>query len=1541
MHSTKETGQGIAIIGMAGRFPGANSVAGLWEKVCEGADCLHYSTDEELKAAGVADWQIKHPEFVRVSGYLEDAAKFDAQFFGFSAHDAAMIDPQHRVFLECAWQAFEDAGYDPAEYGSGVAVFAGGSMNGYRRQDLGPELDTATLLGVIVGTERDFLATRVAYKLNLTGPAATVQTACSTSLVAVQMACESILNGNATMAIAGGVSITFPQGSGYIYQPGMILSPDGQCRAFDIKAAGTTMGRGAGAVLLKPLAAAVRDRDQIYAVIRGIAINNDGANKGGYTAPGVKGQSDVIRRSMKMAGFAPSTVKYVEAHGTGTEVGDAIEIAALTEAFSDGEVAQGACTVSSLKPNIGHLDAAAGVANLIKASMALRHRVLPGVRHYETPNPELNLATSPFRISSTASRYTDSAPFRAGVSSFGIGGTNVHVSLEEWQGRPAEDTASTVNGNGHRPRGLPQVFPLSANSEAALEAQRLRLADHLEAHPEQSLEDVAFTLQKGRRLFAHRYFATASDREELIKELRQPARLKTQSHVTSTKDPDVFFLFPGQGAQYVNMGRGLYETDTVFRETVDQCCGILEAILKFDLRTLLFPEPGHEDEATARLREASITAPALVVLEYALAKRLLVAGVKPKALLGHSLGQYLAATVSGVFQLEDLLLLAAERGRLTQSMPNGSMLAVSMSEEDVLKLLPSELSIAAINAPKQIIVSGPTDVIQAFAASLAKQKVACGQLPTSHAFHSAMLDPIAVKAAELVRKFKISKPQIPFLSNLSGTWITDAEATSPEYWAAHQRYAVRFADNLRALTAKGSGVLIEVGPGETLIGLAKTAARNSEDIRLISTTRRAVSQASDWEHWLQMTGQLWLAGVKINWDSIHGDRRPHRTSLPTYPFEREHYWIDDEFGRPSPTNSKPTGPLHKRDDVTQWTYARSWRSVPPLPLVHEVDGDKGGTPRHWIIISDSENKLLARVGDTLRAVDVVTTVHYGETFEKKSDSSYTFDPENAQHYLQLLAALREEELWPDHLMYMARKDMPGRPLWNSYQQLFYLGQALQQAGSFDGMTLHVLTDQAFDVLDEGRCHAAQSSVASLADVLGVELRGLRRQVIDLDLDARSDAAFEQLATQVTGEVRSPGENELVAFRGRARWVPAWEFLPLVPAESGRKKLRHGGTYLLTGGAGGIGLVLAEHLAKTAGAHLVLVGRSSFPAQTEWEALARDEKTDPAMRQKMQWLLRIRESGGTVEVLQGDVTDRGRMEELVAHARTTGRGLAGIIHAAGVVDYTVIGITEDAEVPRIFAAKAEGTGWIVDALAGGGLDFVMLCSSISAVTPSVGLCTYAAANAYLDGFAALHDDRDGTRVLSVNWDNWSEIGMAVDAAAMSKMKSEGAQEVRLGISNEEGGQVFDLLMNAPVSQVAVSTRDLPRLIEKARASAKAEPSTVDQLQTSGGNVPHARPELSREYTAPETAVQQGITDILQELLALERVGIHDDFFELGGHSLMGAQVIARIRERFSVSLPHRIIFDSPTAAAIASLVEARLEAAAETPQKPAERVEIEI
>jgi acyl transferase domain-containing protein len=1505
---------------MAGRFPGAATVDALWKNLCDGVDCLHVSTDEELKEAGLADWQKKHRDFVRVGGVIEGAGEFDASFFGFSAHDASIIDPQHRVFMECAWEAFEDAGYDPLKNGEGVGVFTGAGTNTYRKQDLGPTVDTATTLQLMVGGEKDFLATRVAYKLNLTGPAITVQTACSTSLVAVQMAYESLRSGTSRMAIAGGVSIMFPQATGYIYQPGMILSPDGYCRAFDAKAGGTSFGRGAGAVLLKPLDAAIRDRDHIYAVIHGAAINNDGAAKGGYTAPGVKGQAEVIRRAMQMAAFDPETVRFVEAHGTGTEIGDSIEIAALAEAFSGSELQSESCTVGALKANIGHLDAAAGVAALIKTVKTLQERVLPGTMHFERANPELRLEQTPFRITSKLARYDGREPMRAGVSAFGIGGTNAHVCLEEW----IEETPATA-GNGHRRQAsaAPQLFPLSANSEAALAAQRLRLAEHLEAHAELGIDDVAYTLQVGRRLFAHRYFAVASSREELIAALRSPEMAKGHSNVTTAQDPEIFFLFPGQGAQYVNMGRGLYESDRLFHEVIDQCAEILKPLIKADLREILFPEPGGEETATALLKQTRITQPALFSLEYALAMRLLASGVKPTAMLGHSLGEYVAATIAGVFRIEHILEIVARRGAQVQTIPSGSMLAVSLGEEALMTLLPEGLSIAAVNAPKQTIVSGPTPAIEAFAADLNKQRIACAALVTSHAFHSAMLDPIVGFTASTVAQFPRGVPKIPLISNLTGTWITDEQATDPWYYDAHLRQAVRFADGLRLLTEKSSGVIVEVGPGETLLPLARSATKGMKGFRLVSTTRRASATSTDEEFWLQSMGQLWLAGVKLDWQAIHGERRPHRVSLPTYPFERQYYWIDDAWGRPSHKSGRAEqGPMYKRDDIADWFYTRSWRSVPTPP----ADEGKLAHTR-WALFADVGDGTVSKLESLLRqSAALVMSVAPGENFAEVTKTQFTMDFDKPADYEALMAAWTRNEAWPEHIVWSIRREDTSQPPQQAYLRLFHFAQALQQSGQTESLKLHVLTEGAFDVLGTGDSAAGLTAAASLAEVMGLELPGLTTNVIDYG--GASDASAMLLKELTGGD-----SKELVAYRGRTRWVPEW--IGLKPSSGA--KLRRGAAYILTGGVGGIGLVLAEHLAATSGAHLILVSRSPLPPADRWEAVAHDATAEALLREKARSLLRILGAGGTVEVRQADVTDAAKMREIVAAAAGFEGGLGGIIHAAGVSDFTVIGATEIEAVERIFAAKAEGTGWIAEAIAQHKMDFVMLCSSMSAIVPSVGLSAYGAANAYLDGFAARHDDPEGTRVFSVNWDRWSETGMAYQAAAITQSAAGAEPAIEFGISNEEAVRVFDRVLSSPVSQVAVSARDLHRWVESVRT-----PSTVNDT-SAGDAVLHPRPELSHAYTAPETEAERAVVEIWQELLGIEQVGIHDDFFELGGHSLLGAQFIARIRERFQVDIPLRTIFETPTPAACAQLVSAKVPEAAldSSLNVDRERVEIEI
>ncbi|HEY0602390.1 MAG TPA: type I polyketide synthase, partial [Herpetosiphonaceae bacterium] len=783
--SNQLTGLEIAIIGMAGRFPGAPDLDAFWRNLSAGVESITFFADDDLLAVGVDPAALSDPSYVKAGGALEQADRFDAGFFGYSPREAALIDPQQRVFLETSWQALEHASYDPERYSGQIGVFGGVSLNRYWLNLYTNHELRATTDGFqgMISNDRDFLTTRVSYKLNLTGPSVTVQTACSTSLVAVHLACQSLLSGGCDIALAGGSSIGDAQSLGYWYQEGGIQSPDGHCRAFDAQARGTVSGNGVGVVVLKRLEDALADGDTIHAVIRGSAINNDGALKVGYTAPSIDGQVKVIRAAQLMAEIEPETIGYIEAHGTGTPVGDPIEITALARAFGAAG-ANTRCAIGAVKTNIGHLDAAAGVAGLIKTVLALKHRQIPPSLHFQTPNPQIDFAGSRFYVNTQLSEWTATdAPRRAGVSSFGIGGTNAHLILEEAPTVAPSDPAQPW-----------QLLLLSAKTETALEQATDNLLTYLRENPATNLADVAYTLQVGRKAFSQRRAVVCRDRDQAIAllEARDPRQVLTTSG--EPRERPIVFLFPGQGAQYVGMGRDLYDGEPVFRQAVDRCAELLRPQLGVDLRNVLYPGAQQAESAGQQLSQTWLAQPALFVVEYALAQLWISYGVRPGAMLGHSIGEYVAATLAGVLSLADALKLVAARGRLMQQLPGGSMLGVALAESALRPLLGPALDLAAINGPASCVVSGSHAAIEELRAQLAAQGIESRLLHTSHAFHSAAMDAIRAPFAELVGSVRLSPPQSPYLSNLTGGWISAAEATDPRYWARHLRETVRFAD---------------------------------------------------------------------------------------------------------------------------------------------------------------------------------------------------------------------------------------------------------------------------------------------------------------------------------------------------------------------------------------------------------------------------------------------------------------------------------------------------------------------------------------------------------------------------------------------------------------------------------------------------------------------------------------------------------------------------------------------------------------------------
>lgn len=923
---------GIAIIGMSGRFPGASTPEELWQNVCRGVESIARFSEEELLESGEDPALLHSPNYVKASAVLRDVEWFDAEFFGFSPREAALTDPQHRIFLECAWEALEKAGYDPDQYQGRIGVFAGAGVHCFYSQNVASRPEVTKYLGELqrfIALEKDFINTRVSYRLNLKGPSITVQSACSTSLVAVHLGCQSLLNGECDMVLAGGVSIRLPQAAGYLYQEESIVSPDGHCRAFDEQAQGTVFGSGAGIVVLKRVADAIAEGDAIHAVITGSCINNDGAVKVGYTAPSVEGQARCIAEAQAMAGVSADEITYVEAHGTGTKLGDPIEIAALTKAFRHTTTDTGFCAVGSLKTNIGHLDTAAGVAGLIKTALAIEHRTLPPSLHFTRPNPAIDFEGSPFFVQRALSEWKPAkGRCIAGVSSFGIGGTNAHVIVEE--------APLTRESRLARPW---QLLTLSANSSTALDKATDQLAVFLSNGRDLNLADVAFTLQQGRKAFPYRRAIAAKDVADAIQLLKGDAPRRIRTGKPLDADPGVVFLFPAQGAQHANMAREIYETERIFREQMDFCAARLEPLLGLDIRQVLYPLGNDADASSELLKQTRLTQPAVFAVNYSLARLWMSWGVTPVAMVGHSLGEYVAATLAGVFELQDALDLVAERARLMQELPVGSMLAVHLPEHELQPRLPANVSLAAVNGPSLTTASGSTDAIARLERGLQAEGIECQRLHTSHAFHSPMMDPMLDPFIERVTKASRKAPQIPFVSTLTGTWISAQEATDPGYWGRQTRNGVRFSPAILELLKTPGRILLEVGPGNSLTTLARQHVTVQNQCAVLNSLPHPKEERSDKECLLNALGAVWVAGMKINWNHLHAER-PHRVPLPTYPFERKRFWIDAIPAAHLTPSSVPvdmdSGSVRQLDEI----------SIPGgADKSHDLDRANGAAPR--------------------------------------------------------------------------------------------------------------------------------------------------------------------------------------------------------------------------------------------------------------------------------------------------------------------------------------------------------------------------------------------------------------------------------------------------------------------------------------------------------------------------------------------------------------------------------------------------------------------
>ena len=1006
---TNRSGGGVAVIGMAGRFPGADDVESFWRNLRAGTESIHFFSEAELRAAGIEESRFRDPSYVPASGFVPGVEQFDAGFFGYTPREAQITDPQHRLFLESAWTALESAGYDPKRFSGLIGVYGGCGSSEYLWRHVYPhhevreDIDDFQLL---VASDRDFLSTRVSYKLDLRGPSLTIQTACSTSLVAICVACQALLTFQCDLALAGGVSVDLQGRYGRLYREGMIMSPDGHCRSFDAQAQGTVGGDGVGVVVLRRLEDALASGDPIYAVIKGSALNNDGSGKVGYTAPSISGQAQVIIQALSIADIAPATVSYIETHGTGTPLGDPIEIAALTQVFRG--VSRGTCAIGSVKTNVGHLNSAAGVAGLIKTVQALRHRELPPSLHFTRPNPQLNLENSPFYVNTRLLPWTR-APRRAGVSSFGIGGTNAHVILEEPP--PREPSGPS------RPF---QILTVSAKTATALATATTNLASALGSDPTLALADVAYTLHLGRQSFNHRCYVVCRDAADASQALRMMPSGQVTDHATQV-EREVVFLFPGGGSQYFNMGRELYQTEALYREEVDRCAQLLMPTLGLDVRRQMYQmDSGPADPGMQRLDLALV---ALFITEYALAQLWQSFGVLPNAFIGHSLGEYTAACLAGVFSLEDCLQLVATRGRLMARVPKGAMLSLQMSGDAAQQHLGAELSLAALNGPLSSVVSGPVEPIERLETTLRQQGIPTKRLHIAVAAHSALVEPILPEFTRAVAALRLRPPRLPFISNVSGTWIQAEEATSPEYWARHLRQTVRFGDGLGVLLAARSRSFLEVGPGHTLRGLAAQHPGLLPEHILLNSLRPPEVPGSDVDFLLQTVGKLWQSGGTIDWETFHRGEKRHRLALPTYPFERQRFWLDAlPRSEPRPKTPRPVRALPTEPTARDWFYRPVWRLTAAAAagpaskwLIFSERTESGGTG--W---GQAAARLLAARGQQ------AVLVEQGKGFSQRADGSYTVQAHRRADYENLLSELHRQQLFPDQILHLWNLT-PGKP----------------------------------------------------------------------------------------------------------------------------------------------------------------------------------------------------------------------------------------------------------------------------------------------------------------------------------------------------------------------------------------------------------------------------------------------------------------------------------------------------------------------------------
>ena len=1493
------TGLEIAVIGMSGRFPGSDSINEFWENIKNGVESISNYSDDELRKGNVEESLINNNKYVRAKGRLRDKECFDYNFFNYSKRDAELLDPQIRLLLECAWNALEDSGYDSLKYKGNIGLYAGASPNLHWQiaTMLDGELkDVSEKFLITQLSNKDFMATMLAHKLNLKGPAVCLQTACSTSLGAIHLASRSLLTGECKIALAGGVCVTFPENKGYLHEDGMILSQDGHCRAFDEDANGTVSGEGVGVVALKLLKNAIADKDNIYCVIKGSAMNNDGNRKVGYSAPSITGQAEVIKTAHMFSKVNSESITYIEAHGTGTNVGDPIELEALKQAFNTNKT--GYCAIGSVKPNIGHLDTAAGIAGFIKTVMALKDKKLPPSINYKTPNSKFDYQNSPFFVNTSLKNWSNEGGLlRAGVSSFGIGGTNVHIVLEEYN-ENLEFEENSDNNN---------IIILSAKSQEALDKQTTNLREFVVNNPKINVSDLAYTLQTGRHEFEFRRALVCADRKELIDNLSSgidedgiiSKRIKYKTCKITNGKNNVIFMFSGQGAQYVNMGVELYKNNSFFRGEMDKCFNIVNSKIGINLKDIVFNLTPDNEEL---INETHITQPLLLSLEYSLSKLLIHLGINPAAFIGYSFGECVAACISGVFSLEDAIEMSIVRGRLMEDTPKGIMLSVSLTKRELIPIIDETVSIAVDNE-ESCIISGTEKDILAFESKMKERKLLCMRINSTQAAHSHLMDGMLDDYSKKISNIKLNKPSIPFISCNTGTWISDEEATSLEYWTKHIRNTVNFAAGIRVLRGLSNPVFIEVGPGRDLATLISRFVSENDVKNIIDIIPAKQKNINSDEYIYSKIALLWTKGIEIKWKNLNKNGR--RISIPVYPFKKIQLGLKYFNELNSTLNEKLQFNSVKQNESL--CYIPSWVRNPLI----NIEGCKTKNKR-WIIFKDNDckNEILTKK-ITERYEDVII-IEKSDIFKDSIDEKF-----NEVFEKRLETVLKKEYFNEDInilFLWSINNDGTVNNILNSgFFSLISISKLIGEYVVENEVKIYIVSANMYDVYGGEIINPVKGVIIGAMNIIPKEYLNIKIKNIDILEDKFFDDKYK-ISENIINEIKDDDSESVVAYRGFYRMTRKFNPINIEGSknESLSNKIRNDGTYMITGGAGGIGLVLAEWMCNEFNAKVALVGRTQIPERDEWDSwlLKNDDKNN--IYNIITNIKLLEDKGFNIIYICADVGNKEIMVNVINKIENTFGEINGIIHAAGVKDGSFIQRRSFEDSYKVLYPKINGTMVINSIVKNKNLDFVVLCSSLASIKDTFGQVAYSAANAFLDTFAYYANGEANVKTYSINWDRWKGIG--IGKTIENTYKEFTGSEMTGGISREEGTKILKYILNLNFPQVAVSTLELESFIEH-------DTSYEEEFEKINLGIGREveRADLSNEYEAPCNKVEEILVSIWEEFFKITPIGINDDFVELGGDSLKAIILSSKIEKELSVKVPLIEFFNALTIKNIAGIV----------------------